>query len=289
MPTYSCPAKINVALSVGRPRPGDGYHPLCSWMARVSLGDDLLLERAAGGASSFTIEWAADAPSPSAIDWPLDKDLMVRAHPLLEGECKRELPVRALLRKRTPVGAGMGGGSSDAATMFLALDALFGLDVGTATLVRLASTLGSDIPFFFGAPSALVSGVGEWIEDLPDAGTIDLALILPPLQCNTRAVYKTYDAVCPDAAVDEAGVRGLTRRRPLPPDGPFNDLAQAAFVVEPRLRQLRDSCVTTLGRPVHVTGSGAAMFVVARDAADAQAVAGRVRSLGTTAIAVATL
>lgn len=288
MPSYTCPAKINLALSVGCPRPGDGYHPLCSWMARVSLGDDLLLEPASG-ASSFTIEWAADAPSPSPIDWPIDKDLMVRAHRLLEGECKRELPVRALLRKRTPVGAGMGGGSSDAATMFVALDALFGLKTGTPTLARLASTLGSDIPFFFGAPSAIVSGVGECIEDLPAGQTIHLALILPPLQCNTRAVYKAYDALSPDAVVDGPAVRRLASEIPLPPAGPFNDLAQAAFVVEPRLRELRELCAARLGRPVHVTGSGAAMFVVAGNAADAQAVAGEVQALGTTAIAVATL
>jgi len=102
MPSYSCPARINLALSVGRPRPGDGYHPLCSWMARVSLGDDLLLERSSQG-SLFTIEWAADAPSP--LDWPIDKDLMVRAHRLLEGECKRELAVRVMLRKRIPLRA----------------------------------------------------------------------------------------------------------------------------------------------------------------------------------------
>jgi len=288
MKTHSCPAKINLALSVGRPRPGDGYHPLCSWMARVSLGDELLLEPASGS-SSFSIEWAADAPSPSPIDWPIDKDLMVRAHRLLEKEVGRELAVRATLRKRTPVGAGMGGGSSDAATMLMAVDRLFELNAGIPTLARLASTLGSDIPFFFGATSAVVSGVGERIEDLPAAQKIDLALILPPLQCNTRAVYKAYDELRPEADVDEVAVRALTRQRPLPDDGPFNDLAEAAFAVEPRLRALRETLLTSLARPVHVTGSGAAMFVVARDATDAHALAEQVRSLGTTATAVSTL
>lgn len=288
MPTHACPAKINLALSVGRPRPGDGYHPLCSWMVRVSLGDDLLLERTTGKAS-FAIEWAADAPRPTPIDWPIEKDLMVRAHGLLEAESRRELSCRALLRKRTPVGAGMGGGSSDAATMLAALDTLFELKTGLPTLARLASRLGSDIPFFFGAPSAIVSGVGERIEGLAGGAPIHLALILPPLQCNTGAVYKAYDALEPEAAVDEPAVRRLVAERPLRPDGPFNDLAEAAFAVEPRLRQLRDACVTKLRRPVHVTGSGAAMFVVARDAADARAVAAEIEALGTTALAVTTL
>lgn len=288
MTSHNCHAKINLALSVGCPRPGDGYHPLCSWMTRVSLGDDLLLERSTAE-SSFTIEWAPDAPSPSPIDWPLDKDLMVRAHRLLERECKRELPVRALLRKRIPVGAGMGGGSSDAATMLAALDGLFGLETGAARLARLASTLGSDIPFFFGGPSAIVSGVGELIENLAAGPTIHLALILPPLQCNTRAVYKAYDALSPEAVVDAAAVRSLAREDSLSPEGPFNDLTEAAFIVERRLRELRDLCATRLGRPVHVTGSGAAMFVVAQGAADAQAVARAIGALGTNAIAVATL
>ncbi|MBI5504730.1 MAG: hypothetical protein HY899_07995 [Deltaproteobacteria bacterium] len=254
----------------------------------MSLRDDLLLERATDSCC-FTMEWAEDAPSPSPIDWPIDKDLMVRAHRLLQRHAGRELAVRASLRKRIPVGAGMGGASSDAAAMLAALDSLFELKTDTGDLTRLASSLGSDVPFFLGAPSALVAGFGEAIEDLAAEQTIHLALILPSLQCNTAAVYRAYDELKPTAALDDAAVRRLARTRPLPPDGPFNDLAEAAFTVEPRLRELRDRCARSLGRPVHVTGSGAAMFVVAEDAASARALASEIRASGTAAIAVATL
>lgn len=288
MPNYSCHAKINIALSVGRPRSAGGYHPLCSWMVRVSLADDLLLERAAGS-SSFNVEWAADAPCPSPIDWPLNEDLSVRAHHILESRSGRSLGVRATLRKRIPVGSGMGGASSDAAAMLAALDGLFELRTGNDALKGLAAGLGSDIPFFLGAPAAVVSGVGEEVEDVAIGPPLHLALILPPLRCNTGAVYRAYDRLRPDAALDEAAVRRLIHLRPLPPDSPFNDLTQASFVVEPRLRRLHDSCEQRLGRPVHVTGSGAAMFVVAESAASAGAVADEIRALGTTSIAVTTL
>jgi 4-diphosphocytidyl-2-C-methyl-D-erythritol kinase len=285
-----CPAKINLALSVGGPRPGDGYHPICSWMVRVSLGDDLTIERSAPSgqpltASGYSIDWADDAPVKSPIDWPVEKDLIVKAHRLVEQRVGRALPVRAVLRKRSPVGAGMGGGSSDGAGMLRGLDELFDLKLSRETMMELAAKLGSDVGFFLGGSSGVISGVGEKLEDAPLGGQMHLALILPELHCNTRTVYLKFDEVSKTAVVDDARVWALVREsaaqgRSLNAEGPFNDLAEAAFEVEPQLRKLRGVCEYLVGRPVHVTGSGAAMFVVCADAKDSAAVAQRISEQG---------
>jgi 4-diphosphocytidyl-2-C-methyl-D-erythritol kinase len=274
--TLPCHAKVNLALAVGGPRPGDGYHPICSWMARVSLHDDLtVVKLPEGSASEHRVAWAADAPQPSPIDWPIDKDLMTRAHRLLERRIGRALPLRAELCKRIPVGAGMAGGSTDGAAMLRAVDRLFELRLPAAELAGLASKLGSDVPFFLGDSSAIVSGVGERLEPTPIRGVIHLVLIAPALHCNTAAVYRMFDAVSPGAAVDEAGVRQLAGHQPLDSRMLFNDLAEPAMRVEPRLRQMRERLASSALRAVHVTGSGAAMFMLARDAADAAALAPR--------------
>lgn len=285
-----CPAKINLALSVGAPA-DNGYHPIASWMVTVDLFDDLLLERLDDDDQSrYTIGWADDAPQPTTIDWPTGSDLIVRAHRLLEAHVGGRLPIRATLTKRIPVGAGLAGGSSDGAGMLKAIDRLFDLKLGDASLTAMASELGSDLAFFFSTGSAIITGYGERLEPGPPMGSADplhLALIMPPLHCNTGAVYRAFDERRPDARVDEADVRAAAG----PPLAPFNDLAAPACDVEPRLATLRRSIADATGRPVHITGSGAAMFIVTDDAADAEAMAKAARSVdaGLAARAVSTI
>jgi 4-diphosphocytidyl-2-C-methyl-D-erythritol kinase len=95
-----CPAKVNLALSVGAPR-ADGYHPIASWMVAIDLCDELRLEpQPDGSTSTYTIAWAANALRASAIDWSLDKDLTVRAHRLVEQHVGRPLPIAMQMTKR---------------------------------------------------------------------------------------------------------------------------------------------------------------------------------------------
>jgi len=261
----SCPAKVNLTLSVGPPETGPrhaGMHPIASWMAVISLADSLELERSGGERSSFDLRVADDAPNPQPIDWPLEKDLAVRAHALIEAHVGQALPVRATLSKRIPTGAGLGGGSSDAAAMMRGLNELFNLNLTTDTLVELSRQLGSDVAFFAsGAAHALVTGFGETIEPLPPR-VIDLVLILPPLHCPTGPVYRAFDALG-RAELRAARVRVLAGLDPLPEDALFNDLAPAAMAVEPRLAEAGRRAADVLQTPVHVTGSGAAMFALA--------------------------
>lgn len=290
--TRLCPAKLNLALSVGPADGPGGYHPIASWMIALDWGDTLRLEAMEGNASGLSVAFAPDAPQPQPIDWPREKDLAWRAHGLLEERVGRPLPVRTTLTKRIPAGAGLGGGSSDAAGMLLGLNDLFDLRLTSAELIELSRRLGSDVAFLVaaaaGTPSMLVTGYGEVLTSMPRRTPIHAAVFLPPMKCPTADVYRAFDAA-EAATLDEPRVRRLAESDTVDPHDLFNDLAEPAMRVAPGLRELRERLVQTLGRPVHVTGSGAAMFALASSGEDASSVAALARDAGGVPASVATL
>src|SRR5690606_37624862 len=136
------------------------------------------------------------------IDWPLTADLAYRAHRAVEQATGRTLPVAVTLRKRIPAGAGLGGGSADAAGMIVALDRLFDLDLSPPTRQQLAAALGSDVVFaleaLHGQASCLVAGVGDTLTPLPQEKPLHVALALPNFGCATGPVYRAFDALPAD-------------------------------------------------------------------------------------------
>ncbi len=275
--TLKAPAKVNLALSVGLPMPPKGYHPIASWFVPIDLHDDVsVARREPGSPSRHVVCWSADAPRPTPIDWPLEKDLAVRAHRLLERHAGRELPVDMTVSKRTPVGGGLGGGSSDAASALAGVNRAHGLGLGAAELRSLSMQLGSDVAFFLDdacvegrsdVPRAgVVTGFGEHIERTASPRG-SLLLFFPPFGCPTGAVYCAFDAK-PAGSVAEERVRGIIERslragriaeREL-----FNDLAEPACMVEPRLSQTWNALQRACGTDaiVHLTGSGSTMFAL---------------------------
>lgn len=287
--TLTCPAKVNLALAVGRTHPDDasGLHPIASWMVAVDFGDRLTVTRisktdADPPASVFSLRFADDAPSPRPIDWPLESDLVFRAHRLVEQHVKRRLPVRVELDKRIPTGAGLGGGSSDAAGMILALDELFDLRLDVAVFSALAGGLGSDVHFALaslrGEPSALVTGSGEELSVAALDVPLNLVLVLPPFGCPTGPVYAAWDRLAAGAGASfkDQAVEQLSQSTPGPSTPLFNDLERAAVAVEPKLGALLGALRGDLGLPAHVTGSGAACFVLANNREAAEKMAARI-------------
>ncbi len=245
-------------------------HPICSWMVAVDFGDTLRLKRVNGSDSSYEILIADDAPGVQQIDWPIESDLAFRAHGLIQQHVGRDLPIEMALTKRIPSGAGLGGGSSDAAGMLIGINQLFDLSLSEQTLFELGMLLGSDVGFLVkalcGTRSALVSGVGEQIEAVPEPKCLFIVLIFPGCpgcQCATAEVYQRFDEIASDAQVDSGRVCELASARPIPADGPFNDLAEPAMLVRPELREALERVQAMLGTPVHVSGSGSAMYVLA--------------------------
>lgn len=268
------PAKVNLALSVGSPD-ASGLHPISSLMATCAFGDDLEVKRLLPDRfSRYSIDWHKEARRRTDIDWPIRKDLAVRAHLLLEERIGRTLPVQLKLEKRIPVGGGLGGGSSNGAAMLRALDALFELNLRAEFLESIARELGSDVPFLVRGGHAIVEGTGEALERV-DGGETHLVLVFPEIQCPTGAVYRSFDVLRPSAQLESARVRALVGDR-IAPHAPFNDLSDAAYAVAPALIDVRRKIEAIAELPVHVSGSGSTLFVVCDSNIHADALAGAI-------------
>lgn len=258
---------MNLLLRVDPPiqeGPRAGWHEIVSWMHAIELHDEVVCEPAR--ASSLAIAWAEDAARVSAIDWPAERDLAFRALRALEGETGMALPTRMVVRKRIPVGAGLGGGSSDAASALAAINLAHGLGLGAERLRAIGATLGSDVAFFLddamvsrgaAARAAIVAGFGDRVERVA-AHADEIVLILPDAACPTREVYGAFDRLgARTTRVGLEDVRAIAQRGAIGWHELFNDLSDAACVVSPRVGEVREALA---GLPVLVTGSGSAMF-----------------------------
>ena len=272
-------AKLNLSLCVGPPEPQGGlragYHRIVSWMHAIELADEIRLSRVEAGENRFTVRWAADALRPSAIDWPIEKDLAVKAHAALERVVGFALPVELEVVKRIPVGGGLGGGSSDAAATILGLIDLFRLRVSDEQLLDVAMSLGSDVAFFGdrGASPprpAIVTGFGETLRRVGSLNR-DVVLVIPPFGCETRAVYRAFDWLlaggepAANLAADDRAHGGRERFDPevvLAGDYALrNDLRAAAEAVAPGLAAIRRVAPEN-GGPLVMSGSGSTLFAL---------------------------
>jgi 4-diphosphocytidyl-2-C-methyl-D-erythritol kinase len=178
-----CPAKVNLYLRVLRRRP-DGYHDLVTVMQPLALADELIVSTAA--APGLTLE--CDHP-----DLPRGEDNLVwRAALRFAQETEWQPAVHLTLRKRIPVAAGLGGGSSDAAAVLLALNALTGARLDDAALHRLAGHLGADVPFFLERRPAVGRGIGTQLSPL-NLPPYWYVLLNPNLPVSTAWVYGQLD------------------------------------------------------------------------------------------------
>lgn len=176
-------AKLNLGLRVLGVRP-DGFHDLHTHLQAISLSDELRFERASGGLR-------VEAPG---LNIPAEENLVHRAMALFQARTGFTGGVRCALTKRIPVGAGLGGGSSDAAATLQALNALFEKNLSPRTLAEWGAQLGSDVPFFLYGGLACVRGRGELIAPLPPAyDGHHFVVAVPPIHCATSEVYRAWD------------------------------------------------------------------------------------------------
>ncbi len=178
--SFKTPAKINLGLCILGKRP-DGYHELETLLQMVSLYDEIDLEPAPKGV-------ALDCDSPNI---PKDaSNLVVRAAALLEEACpEKSSGARIRLKKNIPAGAGLGGGSGNAAGVLMGLNRLWDLKLSPERLSHLAAKLGSDVPFFLGSPCALGTGRGEIVHPVKPSGKFSVVLVYPGFPIATSEVY----------------------------------------------------------------------------------------------------
>jgi len=293
--SIDCPAKLNLTLAVGMPRP-DGYHPIASVMVAVDFCDLLTVKPIERGPSGYAREWASDryglgdADTPSQpIDWPIERDLIYKAHRLIEQEAGRALPIACKLHKRIPAGAGLGGGSSDAAGMLVVLRDVFELSIADDRLIELGGSLGADVGFaahaLLGRRAAVVTGIGELVTPLLRLPAFDAVLIFMPTPCPTAEVYAAFDAD-PHSARDAHALQAMADQwRDL--DGlpePMNDLTAAARTVTPQLAGTMDTLHES-GHAAQLTGSGSTLFVLADSPRHAQQIASETSRAGLPSLA----
>jgi 4-diphosphocytidyl-2-C-methyl-D-erythritol kinase len=267
------PAKINVFLEVLGKRP-DGYHELETVMLRTDFCDYLTFDLLAENEVEFTC-------SDSSL--PLDeKNLVVKAARLLQSEFCVNRGCRIHLEKQIPHGAGLGGGSSDAATTIMGLNRLWQLGLSPDQMAALGARLGSDIPFFFYGPAAVCHGRGEIVKTLSLTVSFNFVLFCPMVHCATAEIFRRVrrdgqpmDAATVMSAIESGSTKELA-------GGLYNRLQEATELFKPELRQIpqlmrqvRPQLLGTL-----MTGSGSAYFGLSHSRAEAQAVAEELTRLG---------
>lgn len=259
-------AKINLALRVQPPR-DDGYHPIRGVFQSVDWSDEVTLADAERDRVVVDNDLAPEDES----------NLAWRATVAVRDAAGETAPVEVSLQKSIPDGAGLGGGSADAAAALMLASRRFGATFDD--LRSLAYELGADVPFAVVGGTAVVGGIGELVSPLPDATGFALAIVVPELTMQAPSVYRAWDQldgpsgpVFPKASLPPV-LRDLA---PL-----ANDLYPAAVSIEPQLDDLRAELEGVWGMPVAMTGSGSALFTYfstvdeASDAVDATPVPAR--------------
>jgi len=272
MLSVNAPAKINLHLRV-LDRRSDGYHEVRTLLQTIDVTDDIR----ATAAPPNVLELRVD---PVGVVSSAGDNLVLRAADALWRHTGFEGGTKLELSKRIPIGAGLGGGSSDAAASLVLLDELWDLHLEPAALMDIAAGLGSDVPFFLVGGLALATGRGEIVRPLMDLADYGVVVCTPPIEVSTAEAYVHFSTRSrltsqrPDATVDAFVAGSGDGRIVTPPWRDFeNDLEPAVIETWPEVGRALAALRAT--GPLHaaVTGSGAASFAVFPDLATAQVVA----------------
>jgi 4-diphosphocytidyl-2-C-methyl-D-erythritol kinase len=258
-------AKLTLSLRVKGRRP-DGFHELHALTVSVSEPHDELTINVGDFGTSSGVE--ITVAGPAAVDVTTGPDNLAAraAHALLE-HTGGDARVRIALHKEIPAGAGLGGGSADAAAVLIALDHLLALGTPIDELAVIGASLGSDVPFCVRGGAAHMRGRGERIEPTT-VPSVHVLVVVPPFAISTPAVYRAWDELGgPESTRIVAGPAGV---------GPLrNDLEPAAERVAPLLTHFRAQLERATGTPAILAGSGSACAVLYE--AESEAVAARAR------------
>lgn len=256
------PAKLNLHLEIGATRT-DGFHELISLFQSVSLADELVLR-------------IREEPGVSVLgdfDFPARENIVYKACVLFMERFGVRAGIEVSVSKEIPMGAGMGGGSSDAAASLRALDALFGTMAGTQALSLLGGELGSDVPFFLHGPCAVVGGRGETVEPLAARGDLSFVSVDPGFPVSTKEAYRLWDG---QEGRREGGFvfspERLAREYLKDPAewGFFNSFFGLLRDEHPVLGAIRDELMEGGAAYATMSGSGSSMFGIFRSAGEAE-------------------
>jgi 4-diphosphocytidyl-2-C-methyl-D-erythritol kinase len=258
------PAKINLSLRV-LGRRSDGFHEIETFIAPISLSDEIKIEQRSG---KQQIAFRCDDPSvPKGED-----NIVVRAANVFFEQTKVSSGVSIMLKKRIPHGAGLGGGSSDAASTLLALNELFETNLPREALAKMAEIIGSDVPFFIFQSAAVCKGRGELVRPTSLREQLSLLLLKPNFSVPTPWAYFRWLNSREIPGVPY-GAQQFTQQSFV------NDLERSVFEKFAFLAQLK---MWLLKQPevgvALMSGSGSTVFAVLRSKADADLLAERAKA-----------
>jgi len=273
-------AKVNLVLDVLRKRT-DGYHEVSMVMQAIDLSDTLLLEESS---RNWLITDSKYIP-------PNMNNLAMKAVLLMQKRFAGLPPLQVTLQKRIPVSAGLAGGSTDSAAVLLGINQMFALGLSLSELEQMAATLGSDVPFCLGGPTALATGRGELIQPLPDCPPLYFVLVKPTFGVSTPKVYGNLrlDQVkqhpCVQCCVD--GLQAGDSAQIL--DSMGNLLEASTFQLQPNVKKIKYNMEQQGCQHVLMSGSGPTVFAAFADAELARQYYQKIKQIYSSAILTRTV
>ena len=246
LPSY---AKVNLHLEILGKRP-DGYHEIVTVLQTISLSDELTFEEFESG-----VELNINGlPLPQG-----DKNLIVRAAKALKSQLGVGQGAKLGLRKRIPVGGGLGGGSSNAAVALIGLSKLWNLDVPSEAMERIAATLGSDVPFFLKGGTALATGRGEVIQSIDDCPFEFSTITTPRLHISSANAYAGLNA--PNLTNTASNrILNVSRAAEILRGELQNDFEKTIFARYPEVERVKEKLLKLGAKHALMSGSGASVF-----------------------------
>jgi 4-diphosphocytidyl-2-C-methyl-D-erythritol kinase len=265
-------AKVNFALDVIGLRM-DGYHDIASVMQSINFSDEVDIERIAEG-FEFTSE-----PEGAEIG-PPERNTAYVAWKSLQRLTGEALPASVRLRKWIPVGAGLGGGSADAAAVLVGLNELFGLGLRADELSEVGARVGADVPFCISGGTALAEGVGEMLTPLPGPPNLHLVIAKPHRSADTGEIYRAHDAAGKESARRVEPVISALQSRSLRDLAAAvgNDLTSVTSDLIPEVAALQRELLTREALGAAMSGSGTAVYGIFEDEGAAERAASTVEA-----------
>jgi 4-diphosphocytidyl-2-C-methyl-D-erythritol kinase len=259
--TFLAPAKINLCLHVLRRR-SDGYHELAMLMQRVSLYDRITMRSCEG--TDIRV-------SCSGVELPPgQQNIAARAARALLDLTGRSAGLEITIEKRIPVAAGLGGGSSDAATVLMGLNDILALGLSDRQLMDVGVTLGADVPFFIFKAPAWATGIGDKLEKVEGLPSVWYVLVNPGLEVSTAWVYRNLRLTSPG---DDLRIPRFSGELEQLTGLLYNDLETVTASRYPLIGEIKDRLVALGASGALMSGSGSTVFGIFQDEPSARAAA----------------
>ena len=246
----SSPAKVNLLLRVLRKRP-DGYHDIATLMQKISLQDTMVFSYREKGIV---------VRCPGYPQLENEDNIVNRAVKALFAATACRAGVEIVLHKAVPIGAGLGGGSSNAATTLVTLNDILHLDLSRDELMKIGARLGADVPFFIYGERAWAFSIGDRLEPAADLPSLWFVLVNPRFELSTARVYQGLNLTLTNQPINYSIPRFSTITDVV--EGLHNDLEKVSLTLYPALKELKDNLIGVGALGALMSGSGPTVYGV---------------------------